>query len=315
MDWYGYKPYVSVAQRHAKAAREVARLAKKGRAISPVKLEGRTIAATFWGKAWCDNLEAYSDFSNRLPRGRSYVRNGSVVDLQIQPGQVTALVSGSELYTVTIKIETFATSCWKSLKAKCSGQIGSLVELLQGKLSKSVMELVTQQGEGLFPKPKEISIACSCPDWAGLCKHSAAVLYGVGARLDREPELFFKLRKVDHLELVEAAVAAPAASGRSRSGKKTIAANDLANVFGIEMAEETAEEVIVVAKRSPVPASPKRAQATATKKRTPTIDTEKVPRRKTKQLKTKATAKPAAKTSSRGRKSIKKPAKVARKSK
>src|SRR5258708_6518956 len=98
MGWYyGFKPYVSVAQRQAKAKREMARLAKKGQKIEPIQIEGRKIADSFWGKAWCDNLESYSDFSNRLPRGRTYVRNGSVVNLHIEPGTVTAHVSGSEL--------------------------------------------------------------------------------------------------------------------------------------------------------------------------------------------------------------------------
>jgi uncharacterized Zn finger protein len=266
MSWYAFKPYVSVAQRQAKAAREVAKMSKKGKTISPIKLEGRTIAATFWGKAWCDNLESYSDYENRLPRGRSYVRNGSVVDLQIQPGKVTALVSGSELYTVTVKIETLESACWKSLKAKCAGQIGSLVELLQGKLSKSVMELVTERETGLFPKPKEISIKCSCPDWAGLCKHSAAVLYGVGARLDRKPELFFQLRKVDHLELVEAAVAAPVTKDRGRSDKRMIATSDLADVFGIELVEPTnSDEPSDVAQSSVKKSRRKKAETTDVK--------------------------------------------------
>src|SRR5665213_273756 len=99
MSWnsYGFRPYVPVAERRAKAARELAKLAKKhGQASSPVRLDGRKIASTFWGKAWCDNLEAYSDYANRLPRGRTYLRNGSVIDLRIEPGKVQALVCGSE---------------------------------------------------------------------------------------------------------------------------------------------------------------------------------------------------------------------------
>src|SRR5215208_7726293 len=99
-DYYGYKPYVPVARRRAQAAREVTRRIKKGQAVSPVQIEGRAIASTFWGLAWCTNLESYSDFENRLPRGRTYVRNGSVVDLKIEKGQINALVSGSELYKV-----------------------------------------------------------------------------------------------------------------------------------------------------------------------------------------------------------------------
>jgi uncharacterized Zn finger protein len=245
--YYGFRfrPYVPVHVRRARAAKEVAKRQKKGQTASPVILEGRTIAHTFWGKAWCDNMESYSDYENRLPRGRSYVRNGSVVDLQIHPGKITALVSGSELYKVTIDIDPLSASHWRSLKSRCAGGIGSLVELLQGKLSKGVMDVVTAHDGGLFPKPREIKLRCSCPDWAGMCKHVAAVMYGVGARLDERPELLFHLRKVDHLELIEEAV--PLAGKKATTGKKTIAASELAGVFGIELAEPEGAESAPVA--------------------------------------------------------------------
>ncbi|MDB5355601.1 MAG: hypothetical protein JWN24_2054 [Phycisphaerales bacterium] len=236
MGWYyGFKPYVGVAKRRANAAKEMAKLSKKGRTITPVKIEGRTIAATFWGRAWCENLESYSDFANRLPRGRTYVRNGSVVDLQIGPGKITSMVSGSELYNITITIKALAKKTWDCLKGDCAGQIGSLVELLQGRLSKGVMELVIRRDAGLFPSPREIEMKCSCPDWAGMCKHIAATLYGVGARLDQQPELLFNLRQVDHLELISEA-GVPSALGQSPSdGRQTIATDALADVFGIDL--------------------------------------------------------------------------------
>ena len=263
--WYQFKPYVSVAKRRANALREVKKLAKKGRKISPVDIAGRTITSTFWGKAWCDNLESYSDFSNRLPRGRTYVRNGSVVDLQIEPGQVTSLVSGSSLYHITIKIKPLAARSWKFVRSQCGGQIGSLVELLQGKLSKSVMEIVTQRDGGMFPAPKEIEMSCSCPDWAGMCKHVAATLYGVGNRLDHQPELLFKLRQVDHLELI-AQAASPIAKPKT-AGKKTIAADQLADVFGIELENPIAgEDIQATAKPVHLPeAAPARTAARRTK--------------------------------------------------
>ena len=233
MSYWGFRPYVSVAKRQANAKREVEKLKKKGQTITPVKPDGRKIAATFWGKAWCDNLEAYSDFANRLPRGRTYIRNGSVVDLQIEPGKVTALVSGSELYEIAINIKPLDKKVWECIRGQCAGQIGSLVELLQGRLSKSVMEVVTRQDGGLFPRPSEIELDCSCPDWADMCKHVAAVLYGVGTRLDQQPELLFTLRKVDHLELIAAAGAPPV--NVAATAVPTIAADDLADVFGIEL--------------------------------------------------------------------------------
>jgi uncharacterized Zn finger protein len=236
--WFEFRPYVSVAQRRAQAAREVEKRRKKGQTVTPVVLDGRTIARTFWGKAWCDNLESYSDYENRLPRGRTYVRNGSVVDLQIKPGKITALVSGSELYEIDLTITPLPEKQWQSIKSRCAGEIGSLVELLQGRLSKGVMNVVTAQDGGLFPKPSEIKLSCSCPDGANMCKHVAAVLYGVGARLDQQPELLFLLRKVDHLELIEEAV--PRASKKTSTGKKTLVESELAGVFGIELAESDA---------------------------------------------------------------------------
>ena len=213
----------------------MAKLAKKGHTISPVRIEGRAIAGTFWGKAWCDNLESYSDFANRLPRGRTYVRNGSVVDLQIKPGKVTARVIGSELYNVEINIHPLSKPRWRAISSQCAGKIASVLELLQGRFSRGVMEIMTNRGTGLFPKPSEISLGCSCPDWAEMCKHVAAALYGVGARLDQEPELLFVLRKVDHMELIEKAVAGQAFRPTAGSGSKTIAEGDLADVFGIEL--------------------------------------------------------------------------------
>jgi uncharacterized Zn finger protein len=237
MSWsYGWRPYVPVAERRAKAARETAKLAKKtGRAASPVVLDGRKIAGTFWGKAWCDNLEAYSDYENRLPRGRTYVRNGSVVDLQISKGPVSALVSGSELYRIEIKIKPLAPALWKSIQTECAGKIDSLIELLQGKLSSAVMQIVTRPEKGLFPTPKEIDLDCSCPDWADLCKHVAASLYGVGAKLDQNPALLFLLRGVDPADLISKASAAEAVR-QTADGAPVMSETEVADVFGIELA-------------------------------------------------------------------------------
>ena len=238
MGWgYDYKPYVPVAERRAKAAREVAKRVKKGEAVSPVVIEGRTIVSTFWGKAWCTNLEGYSDFENRLPRGRTYVRNGSVVDLKIAKGQIKAFVSGSELYTVQIDIAALPQDAWRVVKKRCAGKIGSMVELLQGKLSNAVMEAVTDRAEGLFPKPKEIKMSCSCPDYAGMCKHLAAVMYGIGNRLDSSPHLLFELRGVDHQELIEQAI--PVATARAKRGAPAIKSSELGAIFGIEIDDAT----------------------------------------------------------------------------
>src|SRR5712691_4172534 len=205
MSWYEWRPYVPVAERRRQAQQQLKKLRKKGQSAAPVTIEGRTIAKTFWGKSWCTNLERYSDYETRLPRGRSYVRNGFVVDLQIAKGEVTAIVSGSELYDVKVTIAPVASSRWRAICRDCAGAIDSLVELLQGRFAKGVMDRVCREGDGLFPAPDEIKLSCSCPDWADLCKHVAAVLYGIGARLDEQPQLLFMLRGVDEKELVDSA--------------------------------------------------------------------------------------------------------------
>jgi len=239
MGFYGWRPYVSVAQRRRKAAGEMAKLKKKGHPVSPVVVEGRTIVKTFWGKAWCDNLERYSDFANRLPRGRTYARNGSVVDLQIGGGEVKALVSGSEIYKVAVKVTPVSKARWRSLCSDCAGTIDSLVELLQGRFSKGVMERMCRERTGLFPSPDEIQLSCSCPDWASMCKHVAAVLYGIGARLDQQPELLFKLHKVDEKELIAKAGHGLPLASKAPVAEKTLGSEDLSAIFGLEMAQTT----------------------------------------------------------------------------
>jgi uncharacterized Zn finger protein len=235
---YGWQTYVSVAQRRRKAASEMAKLQKKGHPVSPVVVEGRTIVKTFWGKAWCENLERYSDFANRLPRGRTYVRNGSVIDLQIAPGEIKAMVSGTEIYRVSVKIAPVGKARWQSICTDCAGAIDSLIELLQGRLSKSVMDRVCRQKAGLFPSPQEIQLSCSCPDSAYMCKHVAAVLYGIGARLDKQPDLLFRLHNLDEKELIAGAGKALPQAGKTPAAKKVLGGEDLAALFGLDMAPD-----------------------------------------------------------------------------
>jgi uncharacterized Zn finger protein len=256
MDYYGFRPYVSVAQRRQKAAKEMAKLKKKGHPVSPVLLEGRTIVKTFWGKAWCENLERYSDYANRLPRGRTYVRNGSVIDLQISHGEIKALVSGSEIYKVAVKVAPVTKARWQSICNDCAGAIDSLIELLQGRFSKGVMERVCKQNTGLFPSPDEVKLSCSCPDGADMCKHVAAVLYGIGARLDQQPDLLFRLHKVDEKELIAGAGKALPLARKAPAAGKVLGGEDLSALFGLDMAQDA----------GPDAAEPKQAKARSGKK-------------------------------------------------
>ncbi|MFM7102377.1 MAG: hypothetical protein ACKO3N_14530 [Verrucomicrobiota bacterium] len=249
MSRFQYRPYVPVAQRQANARKTAARMSKSGRPLQPVAIEGRKIARTFWGEAWCDNLESYSDYSNRLPRGRTYVRNGSVIDLQIGPGQVTALVQGSRLYQVTIGIRALPADRWQETVRTATGQVLALIDLLQGRLPPALLTAITHRSTGLFPSPKEIQLRCSCPDWATMCKHVAATLYGVGARLDAQPDLFFTLRGVDMQDLIAAASQAAAAPQEGPSSG--LAGEDLSALFGVELESTPDPEPATPAQPSP----------------------------------------------------------------
>ncbi len=241
MSWsWGWRAYVPVHQRRAQALREMEKLRKKGANIQPVTIAGRQIARTFWGQSWCEHLEKFSDFENRLPRGRTYVRNGSVCHLEIKQGKIAAKVSGSDIYDVSIDIKALAKAHWKRVRESCAGQVASLLELLQGKLSDHVMGVVTDRDKGLFPKPSEIRMDCSCPDWAGMCKHVAAVMYGIGARFDDKPELLFLLRGVDHNELISKATAKSVIAKTPKTGRRTLDEQRITEVFGIDVAPPAA---------------------------------------------------------------------------
>jgi uncharacterized Zn finger protein len=196
---YRWKKYIPVSQRLERGMKKIKKLKKSPQ---PIKIEGRAIAKKFWGKKWCEHLESFSDYTNRLPRGRTYVRNGSVCHLEIKKGCVSAYVIGGSLYNVEVTITTLAENKWKLIKDKTRGQVSSLLELLTGKISNSVMEVVADHEKGLFPCEGEIKLSCDCPDWADMCKHIAAVLYGIGSRLDTQPDLLFLLRGVDASELI-----------------------------------------------------------------------------------------------------------------
>jgi uncharacterized Zn finger protein len=263
--FFRWKPYVPVAARREKAANTAAKLAKKGQTLSPVTASRGAIAKSFWGKSWCENLERYSDYANRLPRGRTYLRNGSVIDLKIGAGEATAQVIGSSLYRIKVKISGVAGAHWQSITLDCARSIDTLVELLQGQLSASVMERITRPGTGLFPSPKEISFSCSCPDSAAMCKHIAATLYGIGARLDAEPELLFGLRKVDAKELIARAGEGDALPQKAPRAARILDSSKLADVFGIDLpgvepksAGKTPAKTAVKRKR---PSSPRKGKA------------------------------------------------------
>lgn len=240
-----FPEYVPVAERRRKAEKAVEKLRKGNPDIAPVRIEGRAIARTWWGKSWCDNLERYADFANRIDRGRSYVRHGAVLDLRLAEGKIAALVQGSasKPYKVEVAIDPLAPGVWQEMVQACAGKIDSLQELAAGKLPRTLAELFTMKGKGLFPSPKEIRFSCSCPDGAWMCKHVAAVLYGIGARLDEDSALFFTMRNVKMADLIASTIAEKSKdmmkkagdAGSGRRSRRVLADADLSGKFGVDI--------------------------------------------------------------------------------
>lgn len=273
MSYGGYPKYVSVGQKMAKAEKKLKQLRKKMPHIKPVILSGNSLARTWWAKSWNDNLERYADYDNRIGRGRSYLRHGAVLDLQISPGKVAALVMGSEAnpYAITITIQPVAAKHWQTIKKQCQGHLKSLQDLLAGTFPKALAEIFFTQHHGLFPTPQDIRFHCSCPDSASMCKHIAATLYGIGARFDEDPSLFFTLRGVDSEDLIADAVKGSTDELLNKTRKKTakvIDDADLSDLFGIDLDPEpdftgknTAQPVHTPAKHKNIPKSPQTAIA------------------------------------------------------
>ena len=228
--WYGFPPYVSVQEKRDKAEKMLAKLRKKGMQPQPVETFTGVLAKTFWGKSWCVNLEKYADYANRLPRGRDYVRHGCVCHLEIAEGEVNAKILGNSLYNVKVSISPLSVERWQVICSKCSGHVGTLIDLLHGKLSNMIMAILCDPAAGLFPSPSEIRFSCSCPDSASMCKHVAAALYGVGRRLDAAPEQLFILRGVDAAGLLQ-----PTLEITPPPMKGTLKVEDMGTLFGIDL--------------------------------------------------------------------------------
>ncbi len=197
----------TTAELRSKSAASIKKEAKKGNVYEPVIIQSRKIAKKWWGIAWCDNLERYADYENRIDRGKRYVRTGAVVDLKIQKGKILARVQGTRRipYKIEIRISPLSEERIQNIIEKCGRKIQNMEQLMLGNIPEELQELFREKG-GLFPAPNEISFDCSCPDWAIMCKHVAAALYGVGARLDEEPLLFFELRGIDPNKFISIAL-------------------------------------------------------------------------------------------------------------
>lgn len=239
MSWgYGYRQYETVAERKAKAANRLEKLRKANPLVAPILITGRTIARTWWAKSWNDNLESYADFSNRIDRGKSYLKSDMVLDLAIEEGLVNAQVlgSGSKLYHVIVSIDKLPEKKWHQIVEECGRQISSTAELAAGVFPKEFGARFLDQRNGLFPSPQEIHFSCTCPDWAYMCKHVAAVLYGIGARFDEDPLLFFKLRGIPYEGLLKESVESNIAqllANADNTSPRILTDIDIEGIFGL----------------------------------------------------------------------------------
>ena len=232
-----YYPQPTEYEIRSNAAQTARKASKEGQILHPVILSGRTIAKSWWGKAWCQNLEQYADFETRLPRGQKYVRSGAVVDLQIQKGKIAARVQGTRKtpYKIEIRISPLSQQRCDEIMDRCTTRVDTLENLLSGSFPESMKDVFLGDG-GLFPTPREISFSCSCPDWAVMCKHVAAALYGVGARLDENPTLFFSLRGIDTGRFIDVVIAnrvEAMLSNVNRPSRRILQDADLTELFGV----------------------------------------------------------------------------------
>lgn len=217
----------------------IKRMLKKGYDIQPVSViaTGRKVTTTWWGKAWCDNLEKYADEENRISRGKTYLKDGFVLDLHIDKGEVTAIVQGNRKkpYEVEIDIAPLSKRRIDEILTNCGKKLDSLDMLVSGQFPKDLKELFTSD-EGLFPKLSEIRFYCDCPDSAYMCKHVAAVLYGIGVRMDEDPLLFFKLRGIDVNNFIDKTIKSKVNTLLDNASKKSdriIKDSDIDKLFGL----------------------------------------------------------------------------------
>ena len=231
MSWHNYDEGEEAKQN---VQRQLEKRQAKGEELKQVIApKGKKLASEFWGQAWQRHLEGLADYETRLPRGRSYLRQGNIYNLEIATGRVTAEVAGEHLYEVSIHFTPLTSEKWESIKQACAGQIGSMLDLLGGKIGEGIMRVISDTDHALFPRSKDIRFTCTCPDWADLCKHSAAVLYAIGLEFDREPELFFTLRGVDHHELVT--VSGSSLSQANSADVTVIPDDQIAGIFDIDI--------------------------------------------------------------------------------
>ncbi|MDR7539960.1 MAG: SWIM zinc finger family protein [Armatimonadota bacterium] len=168
----------------------------------------KRFGATWWGQRWIEALEHLGyTYAARLRRGRSYARQGRVHDLDVEGGEIRALVTGSRPrpYQVTIRVAALADRVWEKAIEVMARRAAFAARLLTGQMPQEIDQAFRSAGGSLFPEStRDLSTRCTCPDWANPCKHVAAVHYVLGEAFDRDPFLLFELRGRSREQVLDA---------------------------------------------------------------------------------------------------------------
>jgi len=165
---------------------------------------------SWWAREWVARLEAMG-LKGRLGRGRSYALSGQVTALGIAGPHVEAQVVGTrpEPYAVTLDFRVPEGEARDRIVAALKGEPMLVARLLADDLPTEVELVFKAEGYDLFPGGKlgprryDMTSACSCPDYANPCKHSAAVLLLLGEEVARRPATLLELRGIALEELYD----------------------------------------------------------------------------------------------------------------
>lgn len=218
---------MKAADLEAQARRELIELKSAGEEVRPVVGTTRKLAAHFWGSAWMKHLALCESGGWSLSAGRTLLRHGCVLDLQLEAGLIRARVMEERLHDVEIALDPLDGERLEELRTICSGKIDSLVPLLEGTLDDALLATLCNAETGLLPEPGAWHMSCTCPDWSEPCPHAAAAIYAAGILIDAEPSLLFRLRQVSPEDLLQ--------SPAEKAAESDFDLEQLARTFRIEL--------------------------------------------------------------------------------
>ena len=166
--------------------------------------ESRTGAGrSWWAKEWMRRLEAMG-LKGRLGRGRNYAVSGQVVAMTIEANRVISKVQGTrpDPYESTLVFRAPTGAARARIVRALRSEPMLVARLLADDLPTEVEGLFRAEGFDLFPGGKlgpgkyDMTTACSCPDYANPCKHTASALLILGEEVARRPATLLALRGI-----------------------------------------------------------------------------------------------------------------------